>query len=139
MYPPTLSKMLYIPIPKDFDCVTCNQTNRKERMPKLSQNTLHDRENLEVGDHVQLDIMYHTESRIKIKFSLIIIGVKGKFVVTGELKDLTTDSIIIAFNLYVIKVQKRPKIITTDRASCFDSEKFASFVRNQGIFIILQP
>ena len=66
MYPPTLSKMRNIPIPKDFDCVTCNQTNRKERTPKLSQNTLHDRENLEVGDHVQLDIMYHTESRTKI-------------------------------------------------------------------------
>ena len=80
-----------------------------------------------------MDIAYHPATRTGSKHTVIFIDTHSRYVFAVELVDLSSEKLQRAFVDFVVHVQKRPKIVVTDRASCFTSTQFTDFMRREGI------
>jgi len=130
-----LEKMIQISKPSDFNCYTCDRTNRKERKPQLSSSTVLYTSKLKALEHIQMDILYHPLTRNTCKSSVIMIDMFSRYVYIAEIIEETTEHLIYILRNFIVNVQSKPKFITTDRAPCFSSNRFDEWLRTNSILL----
>ena len=130
-----LKHTIGIEVPDHFDCFICRQTNVTKRGIKQSPWTYKLQSELLPFEHIQVDIMYHKDTRFGNKYTLFIIDVKSRLLKTQPLFDLTSKEVMEKMVSTFVQVQKRPMLITTDRGSCFTSEEFTNFLTHNSIHV----
>ena len=134
--PKATNKTIGITKPKGFDCYICQRMNLKNRNIRPSEWSYKNREELEVYEHIQVDIMYHKDTRLGNKYTLFVIDVKSRLLKTQPLIDLTSKEVMSKMVHTFVQVQRKPNTITTDRGTCFTSTLFTDFLQNQGINLL---
>ena len=137
--PAAMKKTINLEPPKDFDCITCTQMNRRNYLPKLSEYTVRERNQLNPWEHLSMDIMHGPKDRLGITTYMVLVDIKTRLAVLSPIKELTAANAAMKLRELMIQVQAKPKQITTDRGGCFTGKEFKHFCDMNGINLIYCP
>ena len=134
--PRIVEKMTGLKAPDDFNCIECNEVNRRTFRPKLSPFTGKQRRGFSPFEAVHLDMMKTLADRNGVRDFLILVDAHSRFAYSVPMMSLDTPTVLRSVIKILIHAKKRPRQIVTDRAASLTSKTFRDWALSEGIDLI---